>query len=108
MVKKGKALGNQNGKKGRAKGKGKSKGQKASIHQRVLDLSLSSKSHEIKKAKTHKGRKIQESKEAKIVENPKTAMFIKGLKSSKHFKPNSINNVFRSCHKYYPERAFTA
>jgi ribosome production factor 2 len=36
----------------------------------------------IRKAKTHKGRKIIENKEAKIVENAKTAIFLRGNKIS--------------------------
>jgi ribosome production factor 2 len=86
--------------------KGKSKPKKATIHQRVLDLSLSSKSHIIKKAKTRKGKKILESKEAKIIENPKTAIFIKGTKSGKYLRfdrlrvltvylGNTINTLMR-------------
>ena len=35
-----------------------------------------------KKKKTHKGRKILESREAKIVENPKKSLILKGNKTS--------------------------
>ena len=35
-----------------------------------------------RKAKSHKGRKIMEAKEGKVVEDPKTAIFIKGNKTS--------------------------
>ena len=36
----------------------------------------------IKKGKTHKGRKIMEEREAKLVENPKKSIFLKGSKTS--------------------------
>ena len=35
-----------------------------------------------RKAKSHKGRKIMEAKEGKVIEDPKTAIFIKGNKTS--------------------------
>jgi hypothetical protein len=35
-----------------------------------------------KKAKSHKGRKILEAKMGKVIEDPKTAIFIKGNKTS--------------------------
>ena len=35
-----------------------------------------------RKTKTHKGRKILESREAKIVENPKKSIILKGNKTS--------------------------
>lgn len=35
-----------------------------------------------RKAKSHKGRKIMEAKEGKVFEDPKTAIFIKGNKTS--------------------------
>ena len=35
-----------------------------------------------RKAKTHKGRKILESKEAKLIEDPKRSIMIKGNKTS--------------------------
>ena len=37
-----------------------------------------------KKTKTHKGRKILESREAKIVENPKRSLILKGNKTSQN------------------------
>tara|TARA_B110001450_G_C17601262_1_gene473093 strand:- start:1002 stop:1142 length:141 start_codon:yes stop_codon:yes gene_type:complete len=36
----------------------------------------------VKKTKTHKGRKIIENREAKIVENPKKSIVLKGSKTS--------------------------
>jgi hypothetical protein len=47
-----------------------------------LDFGLSEKSHLIKKAKTHKGRKFLEKRGPQLVEGKKTAIFIKGLKAS--------------------------
>lgn len=44
----------------------------------------------IKKGKTHKGRKVLEDRAPKVVENAKTAIFIKGNKSS-----NVINQVMK-------------
>lgn len=44
----------------------------------------------IKKAKTHKGRKVLEARAPKLIENPKTAIFIKGNKSS-----NLINQIMK-------------
>jgi hypothetical protein len=35
-----------------------------------------------RKAKSHKGRKIMEAKDGKTIEDPKTAIFIKGNKTS--------------------------
>lgn len=35
-----------------------------------------------RKAKSHKGRKILEAKEGKVIEDPKTAIFVKGNKTS--------------------------
>jgi len=35
-----------------------------------------------RKAKSHKGRKIMEAKEGKVIEDPKNAIFIKGNKTS--------------------------
>jgi hypothetical protein len=49
---------------------------------KVIDFGLASKSHLIKKAKTHKGRKYLESKEPQLVEGKKQAIFVKGLKAS--------------------------
>ena len=49
---------------------------------KTLDLGLAEKSHLIKKAKTHKGRKFLEKQVPQIVEGKKTAIFIKGLKAS--------------------------
>lgn len=50
---------------------------------KTLDLGIKKKLSSInKKAKTHKGRKILESKEAKVVENTKTAIFLRGNKIS--------------------------
>lgn len=47
-----------------------------------MDLGLDLKSKDIKKAKSHKGRKLLENREPKIIENPKTAIFVKGNKTS--------------------------
>ncbi len=53
-------------------------------------MGLAEKSHLIRKAKTHKGRKFLEKKGPQIVEGKKTAIFIKGLKAS-----NVIQSVMR-------------
>ena len=47
------------------------------------DMALAASSLGIsKKPKTHKGKKVLENKAPKIIENPKSAIFIKGKKSS--------------------------
>ena len=58
-----------------------------------MDLGLDLKSKDIKKAKSHKGRKLLENREPKIIENPKTAIFVKGNKTS-----NVINQVMKELH----------
>ena len=45
-------------------------------------MGLADKSHLIKKAKTHKGRKFLEKRAPQLVEGEKTAVFIKGQKAS--------------------------
>jgi hypothetical protein len=45
------------------------------------------------KAKTHKGRKIQARREAKVIENPKRSFFMKGRKSS-----DTINTLLKEIH----------
>jgi len=45
-------------------------------------------------AKTHKGRKILESRQAKVIENPKTSFFMKGRKSSE-----TVNTLMLEMHK---------
>ncbi|TNV77302.1 hypothetical protein FGO68_gene14700 [Halteria grandinella] len=58
---------------------------------KVLDLgAFAAQSKLIKKAKTHKGRKILDKKGPQIVEGKKTAIFIKGQKAS-----NTIQQVMR-------------
>ena len=47
-----------------------------------------------KKAKTHKGKRALEHKAAKMIENPKTAIFMKGTKCS-----NIITNFMRDLYK---------
>jgi hypothetical protein len=42
------------------------------------------------KAKTHRGRKVMEYREPKIVENPKSSVMIKGTKSS-----DLLNNLIK-------------
>jgi ribosome production factor 2 len=49
---------------------------------KALDLGLSDKSHLIKKATTHKGRKQLEKKAPQLVEGVKSAIFVKGQKAS--------------------------
>lgn len=56
-------------------------------------MGLAQKSKDIKKAKTHKGRKILEGKAPKLIENPKTAIFIKGKKSS-----SVVNQILKELH----------
>ena len=47
-----------------------------------LGLKIESMGIGKRKAKSHKGRKIMEAKEGKVIEDPKTAIFIKGNKTS--------------------------
>ena len=59
-----------------------------------MELGLAAESLGItKKAKTHKGRKIQEHKAPKLIENPKAALFVKGNKSSA-----TINSLLKELH----------
>ncbi|MEY3496122.1 MAG: hypothetical protein RJA80_344 [Actinomycetota bacterium] len=47
-----------------------------------------------KVAKTHKGRKVLESRKPKVVENPKTSFLMKGRKSS-----DTLNKLMREIHQ---------
>jgi ribosome production factor 2 len=47
-----------------------------------------------KVAKTHKGRRILESRQAKVIENPKKSFFMKGRKSSE-----TLNTLMMEMHK---------
>ena len=64
------------------KKKKKATAAKQASQKKTLDLGLADKSHLIKKAKTHKGRKQLEKKQPQLVEGPKTAIFVKGQKAS--------------------------
>lgn len=56
---------------------------KKASERKELDLgTLAANSKLIRKAKTHKGRKLLEKKQPQLVEGKKTAIFIKGKKSS--------------------------
>jgi ribosome production factor 2 len=46
-----------------------------------------------RRAKTHKGRKIMENREAKIVEDLKNSIFIKGMKTS-----GMVMNLMKDLH----------
>lgn len=61
---------------------------------KTLDLGMQSGTYHIRKAKTHKGRKILEGKAPKIFENKKSAIFVKGNKSSK-----VITQLMRELHQ---------
>ena len=68
------------GKKGGAKfSKNPTSGVKSA---KELGLKVESMGIGKRKAKSHKGRKIMEAKEGKVIEDPKTAIFIKGNKTS--------------------------
>lgn len=58
-----------------------------------LDVGLAQKSLLIKKSKSHKGRKILENRAPKVIENPKTAIFVKGNKSS-----HTVNQIMKELH----------
>jgi ribosome production factor 2 len=64
------------------KAKAKKVAKKKASQKKTLDLGLADKSHLIKKAKTHKGRKFLEKRAPQLVEGEKTAIFIKGQKAS--------------------------
>ena len=67
---------------------------KASTKDHQQDLSIQAQSLGIrKKAKTHKGKKFLEEREPKLDENLKSAIFVKGKKSSQ-----VINNLLRELH----------
>jgi len=66
-----------------------------------------------RKAKTHKGRKIMESREAKLIEDPKLSIFLKGTKTSQvcmdlmkdlHMMrgPDSSKLFLRTGHELHP------
>ncbi|CDW79488.1 brix domain-containing protein 1 [Stylonychia lemnae] len=71
----------------------RSKAQKKIDSKKSLDVGLQQKTLDIRKGKTHKGRKILENRAAKVVENPKTAIFIKGNKSSL-----TVNQIMKELH----------
>eukprot|EP00347_Sterkiella_histriomuscorum_P009779 403339927 len=73
---------------GNGRGAGNKTGKK--VAKKTFDVGLAQKSKEIKKAKTHKGRKIMESRAPKVVENQKTAIIMKGNKSS-----NVVNQIMK-------------
>ena len=60
----------------------------------AAELGIAAKSLGIgQKAKSHKGRKIKESRQAKIIENPKRSIIMKGKKSS-----DTLNHLLRELH----------
>lgn len=61
----------------------------------AAELGIAAKSLGIdKKAKTHKGRKLLEKRQPKLVENPKKSFFMKGRKSS-----DTLNHLMRELHQ---------
>lgn len=81
-------------KKGAKGGKGKGKKSNQGTVRSAQELGLAAKSLGINdKAKTHKGRKIKESKAPKLIENSKKSIIMKGRKSSE-----ILNSLLRELH----------
>ena len=72
---------------------GKQPGTKKTPAAVALDLGIDLKSKDVKKAKTHKGRRILDNRAPKLIENPKTAIFIKGNKTS-----STVNSLMTELH----------
>ena len=88
MVKK---VTSKTGRKAPSKGKNGVSGSKKVNVQSASQLGILAQNLGVKrKASTHRGRKIMEKREAKLIENPKRMMIMKGRKSSQ-----TINDLMK-------------